>query len=603
MKILIDCYPFQNNLSITTEVFLDNLIKEILNKAKEVELSLLVNGSHRESAERLRRRFPDFRLKYVYWYAVKSSEGRVKHSTQILDSELLYKAAVLREQADIFLFSYFIGDNGLNFNFLINSLYKKIKLLCLYDIKQDQEASYLNSNYPQWTNLRLCDGVIVSFKYLERTIRKDYNILFDCYQSVQPDKLVQIIENILQSSGNLKKNVNQNLKISIDDLCEEIITYPHISSELKDISICIANQFYRRLYVDITGCFDNIRVSGIPRVVKNISRLLPSSLLDNMEVIFVGLVDGEFVAYELIDSQWVVQGKISPNPNDIFLFLALNPDLSLYAEYFYEHKNYGVKIVTIVYDLVYYHFPEFVSDGYSIPLRKWLKFVVEISDLLLCISKSVMKELNEWFLENRIQKGIKKIDYFYLGSNLDDACNLKIKKNKKLKKNFIAVSTIEPRKGYDTLLDAFERLFPKYDIKLSIVGREGWKCRDICNRIQCSKFYQDKLFWYKNASDKDLIDLYNQSDAYVNASLYEGFGLPVVEAAKYGIPLILRDLPVFRELVGDDASFFSSSDELERLVEEFIINSDSFPLLSKSQLISWEESVMCLINKIRKSKI
>jgi glycosyltransferase involved in cell wall biosynthesis len=69
-----------------------------------------------------------------------------------------------------------------------------------------------------------------------------------------------------------------------------------------------------------------------------------------------------------------------------------------------------------------------------------------------------------------------------------------------------------------------------------------------------------RLFWFEGIDDEYLCSLYAQSDALIAASLGEGFGLPLIEAAQYGLPLIARDIPVFREVAGEHAFYFKGED-------------------------------------------
>ncbi|MBL3940675.1 glycosyltransferase family 4 protein, partial [Bacteroides thetaiotaomicron] len=69
-----------------------------------------------------------------------------------------------------------------------------------------------------------------------------------------------------------------------------------------------------------------------------------------------------------------------------------------------------------------------------------------------------------------------------------------------------------------------------------------------------------RLNWLQDIDDAALADLYARVDGLLFASEGEGFGLPIVEAAQHGLPLLLRDLPVFREVAGEHATYFSASD-------------------------------------------
>ncbi|MBP5465466.1 MAG: glycosyltransferase, partial [Treponema sp.] len=139
---------------------------------------------------------------------------------------------------------------------------------------------------------------------------------------------------------------------------------------------------------------------------------------------------------------------------------------------------------------------------------------------------------------------------------------------------FIAVGAIEKRKGYSQLLGAFELLRKKgVDLMLTIVGPAYERGSEVEQAIFSSPNYGTSLFWYDSyVSDEKLASLYAESDAYISASWAEGFGLPVIEAASYGKPLILRDITVFHELGGEGAFYFSgaSAESLADALEDWI---------------------------------
>ena len=135
---------------------------------------------------------------------------------------------------------------------------------------------------------------------------------------------------------------------------------------------------------------------------------------------------------------------------------------------------------------------------------------------------------------------------------------------------FAMVGTIEPRKGHAQALDAFERLWAQgLDVRLAIVGAEGWKglpdsrrrtIPALMARLRSHPELGRRLFVLHGASDAYLDRIYAASVCLLAASEGEGFGLPLIEAARHGIPLLARDLPVFREVAGPHASYFGGAD-------------------------------------------
>ncbi len=126
---------------------------------------------------------------------------------------------------------------------------------------------------------------------------------------------------------------------------------------------------------------------------------------------------------------------------------------------------------------------------------------------------------------------------------------------------FLSVSTLEPRKGYSVALDAMERLWREgVDLRYVIVGRHGWNANALARRIVSHAEFGRRLFWLKDASDAELRDLYEHARGLIFPSVAEGFGLALIEAAHYGLPIIASDIPVFREIGGDAISYFDVAD-------------------------------------------
>ena len=148
---------------------------------------------------------------------------------------------------------------------------------------------------------------------------------------------------------------------------------------------------------------------------------------------------------------------------------------------------------------------------------------------------------------------------------------------------------------YDQAVPAFNMLKKRgADITLDIVGREGWKVKKTVNMIKGSPYFGTSLFWHKNGiSDEDLARLYEKADAVIVASKWEGFGLAVTEGAYYGKPLILRDIPIFREIAGDNAFYFSGyePEDLARAVEDWLplFKEGKAPSSSAIRLTTWQD--------------
>lgn len=99
-----------------------------------------------------------------------------------------------------------------------------------------------------------------------------------------------------------------------------------------------------------------------------------------------------------------------------------------------------------------------------------------------------------------------------------------------------------------------------------LVGRQGWLVRALCRRISRHPENKKRLFWFSGLSDTALNALYEQARCVVVASEAEGYGLSVVEGANHQKPLLVRDIPAFREVAPKGVHFFSGLEPQELAV-------------------------------------
>jgi glycosyltransferase involved in cell wall biosynthesis len=135
-----------------------------------------------------------------------------------------------------------------------------------------------------------------------------------------------------------------------------------------------------------------------------------------------------------------------------------------------------------------------------------------------------------------------------------------------------------------------------------IVGKKGWMVDALAERINSHAELGKHLFWLDGISDEYLESIYKASACLVSASEGEGFGLPLIEAAKQGIPILLRDLPVFREVAGDHAFYFSGllAEDLASSVRKWLSleQQKQVPDSKLIPILTWAQSAAQLINKL-----
>jgi glycosyltransferase involved in cell wall biosynthesis len=168
-----------------------------------------------------------------------------------------------------------------------------------------------------------------------------------------------------------------------------------------------------------------------------------------------------------------------------------------------------------------------------------------------------------------------------------------------IKGNFILnISLITPRKNLVSLIRAFYLLkkSKKIDYQLVIVGRKGWLYDDIFKEVIKLKLEEDVVFC-GHAPSEHLVHLYNAASAFVYPSLYEGFGLPILEAMACGCPVVTSNISSMPEVCGDAALLVNPKniEEIAYAVNRVIVDTDlRRDLINKSseriKFFSWQKA-------------
>lgn len=176
-------------------------------------------------------------------------------------------------------------------------------------------------------------------------------------------------------------------------------------------------------------------------------------------------------------------------------------------------------------------------------------------------------------------------------------------------KFFLFISTIEPRKNIITIIKAFERFIDNTnsEMKLILAGKRGWNCDEIYLAVKQSR-YSDKIIMPGFISEADKIYLLKNATVFLYPSLYEGFGIPILEAFEYNLPVITSRTSSIPEIGGNAAFYIDDPMDIDGLARhmENIICFDDEKLRSlyrdmEKQLrsFSWEKNA-CEIMQIFK---
>jgi len=402
--------------------------------------------------------------------------------------------------------------------------------------------------------------------------------------------------------------------------------------ELVPLAKALAQSFPLRrssnmLYLDVTATCSHDLQTGIERVVKSLLMAFlksppvgyaaePVYLCNESgqwryrraSVYTLGLLE---CSTEHWEDDW-----IEPCNGDRVLVMDLSGDRFIDAQQaglFDQWRQQGASVHAVVYDLLPVNMPEVFPPGADLNHAKWLKSISTL-DGAACISRAVKADLVQWQAENAISWSGRRpyrLSSFHLGADLaqsvpsrgmpKEADNLLTQMRKR--PCFLMVGTIEPRKNHQHVLSAFTQLWSQgVDVNLVIVGREGWlalppsqrrNIPQVIDQLRHHSELNQRLFWPQGVSDELLTRIYGNSDCLIAASWGEGFGLPLIEAAHHGLPVLARDLPVFREVGNDNATYFTANDPqgLADAIFQWLQNPSQRTSATPDTAMTWLQSV------------
>lgn len=343
---------------------------------------------------------------------------------------------------------------------------------------------------------------------------------------------------------------------------------------------------------------------------------------------------------------------IRPRPGDRLLIplldLNLNPQQVLATE---ALRREGLEVVLTLHDLFPLSHPEWNSASEILKFDQWLRRWLAVTDRIWCTTRHVAGTLARWLAVFSSDEGTGDLrasmtrmrtipvlvsplgcDAFgampasvrhaataSIAAHREQAASAGPRTNTEGTRGtrfavienfslppsdaptFLCIATLHPRKGVDTLLEAFERLWAAGEqVRLVLSGRalsEAQK-RKFVLHPEAGK----RLFYEGYLSDTRLREIAPRCSAMIVPSREEGFGLPVMEAAALGLPVIARDIPVFREIAGDRCFYFGESpdrDLARRIGEWLALPAESRQRYTTRGLaIGWQEAARRLRDKI-----
>jgi glycosyltransferase involved in cell wall biosynthesis len=271
-------------------------------------------------------------------------------------------------------------------------------------------------------------------------------------------------------------------------------------------------------------------------------------------------------------------------------FIAHRYDLFHYLEHKLPPFTFCKTVITI-YDLGFIKYPETAQALHRKRFLMFTRDAVRRSNRIISISHSTKKDVCEYF-----DISPDKIDVVHLGVDhtlyRPEAAPLK-----RTNPYILSVGTLQPRKNYLMLIRAFRNLCERTSgiVDLLIVGKRGWLWENIENEIKNGPF-SERIHFLGYVPDEQMPSLYTGCEFFVMPSLYEGFGIPLLEAMACGKAVIASNVSSLPEIVNDSGILLDPKDEyawtdtmIDLLKDKNKRNELGKSALSKSAFFSWEK--------------
>lgn len=279
--------------------------------------------------------------------------------------------------------------------------------------------------------------------------------------------------------------------------------------------------------------------------------------------------------------------------------------IGFFADFFPLFFFSKIKKIWLIHDLVWKLYPE-TTDVNTWYKKHAIVRNMKRADLLLSVSDSTRKDLA------RLLNIRKKIVTLHNAADrktfhrADTRSIVRVKKSYEINRPYIlSVCTLEPRKNLAALLDAFAKIGGRVRHQLVLVGMSGWKNTKLFEMIERHPA-KHSIIVTGYVPSEDLAPLYSGADVFVFPTLYEGFGMPVLEAMQCGCPVISSTSSSIPEVAGDACVLVDplDTDALAASMEQVLSDRTRRSAMSRkgldrSRQFSWEKSAARLLEIIR----
>ncbi len=331
----------------------------------------------------------------------------------------------------------------------------------------------------------------------------------------------------------------------------------------------------KTVLIDLTSLDDNF--SGIEHYALYITKELIKSPDFDFELLFKNSVS-RFEPAELENVKTTVltgnryeillkkiPDYIDKAKPDYAIFLAFPPSLLW-------KPNEGTKVISTIHDLVAFDAPKTMTLKSRVYFRRSILHAIKISGRIITISD---------FSRSRIVDRLKFDSNRMIMSYCSSSMPIVEKNEEEMRAKYslpehylLGLSTLEPRKNFRTLIGWLSRIWNEDPgvPDLVLVGRKGWKVEKLLEGVP--EKLKGKIHFTGFVDDEDIYSIYKCADTFIFPSIYEGFGIPILEAVQAGKLPLCSDIPTSREILGEEYPFLFRLDSFDDFKEKLYQNLD-----------------------------
>ena len=292
--------------------------------------------------------------------------------------------------------------------------------------------------------------------------------------------------------------------------------------------------------------------------------------------------------------------------------------IDIYHSFFYalpdvEFIDSKARFIT-VYDMIPILMPHLFGQGMEGHFKKIISSINIESDWVICISESTKRDFCEYtsMRDDRVfVVPLAASESFFPVSDASTIKTVKEKYDIPEGEYILALSTLEPRKNTLSVIRSFKKLIesnPSEKLYLVLAGAKGWKYEEIFSSVLQYPHLRERIVFAGRIADEDLSTLYSGALFFVYPSLYEGFGLPPLEAMACGTPVITSNNSSLPEVVGN-AGIMVDVKEPNSLTEAMIVLYKDIDLreklakhsLAQAATFSWEKCAQMSLDAYRQA--